>query len=145
MRQKLLAVLLVLPLALLIGCADPYGACAKAGADIASGIAQGMSTVAGLQAQGVISKTEEANVLGYLEFANQQDESFLTCATAAHTAGGVKGSYTTCVAAFASTLNNPSELTLIRVNNPSAQENVQTIVNGISTAVAAINTALGGK
>ena len=129
---------------LLIGCKDPYGASAKAGADITSGIAQGMNTVAGLETQGQISGAEAANILGYLEFANKQDEAFLTCVAAAHAAGGVKGSYTACVTAFAATINSPSELALIHVNNPDAQANVEAVVNGITSAVAAINAALGG-
>jgi hypothetical protein len=142
--MRKLKVLFLLPLIFLCGCSDPYGASVKAGATIAASITQGMNTVAQLETQGLMTPTEAGNVLGYLEFANKQDEAFINCATAAHTAGGVKGSYTACTTGFAATLSNPQELALIHVVNPTAQTNVETIANAISAGVAAINAALGG-
>lgn len=131
-------------LLLLVGCKDPYGASAKAGADIGTGIAQGMNTVSQLQQQGTISAAEALNVLGYLEFANKGDEAFISCVQTAHTAGNKAGTYTACAQAFNTTLNNPTELALIKVSNSAASANISTIVNTITTAVAAVETALGG-
>lgn len=136
--------LLLIPLLLVIGCKDPYGASAKAGADIATGIAQGMSTVNALVQQNTITVTEAVGVLGYLEFANKADEAFLTCAQTAHTNGNKAGTYTACIQTFNSTINTPAQLTLIHVANASASQTVSTIVNGITTAVSAIAAGLGG-
>jgi hypothetical protein len=138
------AVLLVGVL-LLIGCKDPYGACVKASADIGTGIAQGMKTVDSLRVQGLISAQEESTVLDYFEFANGADKAFLTCAQTAHTSGSKAGSFTTCANTFNSSLNNPQELSLLHVSNPQASQNVNLIVNGVTTAVTAIVSALGGS
>ena len=134
-------------LALLItvtGCADPYGACVKAGADIATGIATAMQTVDATQQNGYITPKEELNVVGYLEYANKADEAFLSCASTAHTAKSVKGSYTACASAFSDSLNNPAELDMIHVVNPSAQATVTSIVNTIVNSAGAIVSGLGG-
>lgn len=126
------------------GCKNPYGACAKAGADIASGIGKGMTTVQDLEAQGVISATEAINVLGYLEYANKADEAFLTCVASAHGTPAKSGAFTACAQAFNSTLNNPSQLALIHVNDSAASSTVSLIVQSVSTAVTAIVAGLKG-
>jgi len=128
----------------LVGCADPYGACVKAGADIATGIATAMQTVDATQQNGYITPKEELNVVGYLEYANKADEAFLSCASTAHTAKSVKGSYTACASAFSDSLNNPAELDMIHVVNPAAQITVTSIVNTIVNSAGAIVSGLGG-
>lgn len=130
---------------LLIGCKDPYGACVKASADIGTGIAQGMKTVDSLRVQGAINAQEESQVLDYLEFANTADRSFLTCAQTAHTSGTKAGSFTSCATEFNTSLNDPAKLALIHVTNAQASQNISIIVNGITTGVTAVITALGGK
>lgn len=127
-----------------VGCKDPYGASAKAGADIASGIASGMQTVQQLQQSGSISATEALNVAGYLEYANKGDEAFMVCVDAVHTAGPKAGSFTACANGFNATLNNPTELALIHVANTQASQNISTIVSGITTGVSLTITTLGG-
>lgn len=127
------------------GCKDPYGACVKASADIGAGIGTGMHTVDQIRQQGAISVAEESNVLGYLEFANKANEAFQICASTAHTSGNKLGTYTSCAQAFNTTLNNPMQLTLIRVGNNSASQQISTIVNGVTAGVAAVTTALGGS
>ena len=136
--------LLLVPLLLLIGCKDPYGACVKADADIAQAVNAGLATVTQLNQQGLITNTEALNVAGYFEFVNQGDEAFGTCAQAAHKAPGA-GVYTACVTTFNTTLNNPAKLALIHVNNPNASATINAIVAGFNTAVTALSTALGGK
>jgi hypothetical protein len=144
MRQRL-AVLPLLTLLLVIsGCKDPYGASAKAGADVAAGVTQGLNTVQQLQVQGVITAQEALNVAGYLEFANKADEAFLSCAKTAHTNGDKPGTYTACAQVFNTTLNNSQQLALIHVGNTNASQTITTIVNGITTGVTALETALGG-
>lgn len=128
----------------LMGCKDPYGACVKASADIGTGIAQGMKTVDSLRVQGLISPQEESNVLDYLEFANGADKAFLTCAQTAHTSGTKAGAFTACATGFNASLNNPTELALLHVSNAQGSQNVSIIVNGITTGVSAVATALGG-
>lgn len=128
----------------LIACKDPYGACVKASADIGTGIAQGMKTVDSLRVQGLISVAEESNVLDYLEFANTADRAFLTCAQTAHTAGSKVGSFTACVTGFNSALNNQQELALLHISNTQGSQNVNIIVSGITTGIAAVAAALGG-
>lgn len=142
--MRRIALALPMLLLLLTACADPYGSCVKAGAAIGSAIGQGMNTVANLAQQGTITPTEALNVLGYLEFANKGNEAFLTCVSAAHTAGNKAGSFTACATAFNSTLNTPAELALIHVSNTTASQTVSTIINGVTTATAAIAAALGG-
>jgi hypothetical protein len=145
-RKASLMLIAVLPVLLLAsaGCKDPYGGSAKAAADIASGIATGMSTVASLQRSGAISAREALNVLGYLEYANQGDEAFITCIQAAH--GGSKaGAFTACANQFNTTLNNPQQLALIHVSNSQASQTISVIVTGVTTAVALIISNLGGK
>lgn len=143
--MKLLRLLPLLVLFALVGCKDPYGATSKAGADIATGIAQGMNTVSSVAQQGSITPAEALNVLGYLEYANKADEAFLTCIQIAHTNGNKAGTYTACAQAFNSTLNTPAQLALIHVSNTTASQNITVIVNGITAASAAITTALGGS
>lgn len=126
------------------GCKDPYGACVKASADIGAGIGTGMHTVDQLRLQGAISVAEESNVLGYLEFANLANKDFEICVSTAHTSGNKPGTYTFCAQAFNTTLNNPTQLALIRVGNNAASQQISTIVNGVTAAVAAVTTALGG-
>lgn len=138
---------LAMPLAfclVLAGCKDPYGGCAKAGADIAQGVSAGLSTVSSLQQQGQITPAEALNVANYLEFVNKGDEAFLACVQTAHTGGNKPGTYTSCVNTFNSTLNTPTELALIRVNNPQAEATVNAIVTGFTTATVAIQSQLGG-
>jgi hypothetical protein len=128
----------------LIACKDPAGASAKAAADIATGINSGMQTVASLGQSGAITPAEEGRVLDYLEFANKGDEAFISCIAAAQTAGSKTGTYTACATAFNTTLNNPTELALIKVANPTASQTITTIVNGVNVAVTAIVSGLGG-
>lgn len=126
------------------GCKDPYGACAKAGADIASGINKGMTTVHNLETRGVITATEAINVLGYLEYANKADEAFLACVASAHGTPAKSGAFTACAQAFNSTLNNPTQLALIHVNDSAAASEVSLIVQSVSDAVTLIVSGLKG-
>lgn len=128
----------------LAGCKDPYGASSKAAADIAAGITAGMQTTASLGQQKTITPQEAANVLGYLEVANHANEAFETCISAAHTDGDKLGTYTACVSAFNTALNNPANLALVKVANSSASQTIMTVVNGLTAATAAIASALGG-
>lgn len=136
--------LIMVACVLLAGCKDPYGASAKAGADIAQGISSALVTVTSLQQQGLITSAEALNVANYLEFANQGDEAFLTCAQMAHTTSKA-GAFTACAQTFNSALNNPTELALIKVSNPQASANISVVVTGLTTGVSAVITALGGK
>lgn len=138
---------LALPLAfclMLAGCKDPYGGCAKAGADIAQGVSAGLATVTSLEQQGEITPSEALNVGNYLEFANKADEAFLTCVSVAHTSGNKPGTYTACVSTFSTTLNTPAELALVKVSNTTASTTINTIVTGFTTATALIQSQLGG-
>ena len=139
-----LLTLLVVSVLLCAGCTDPYGSCAKAGADIASGISQGFNTIVQLQQQGLITQAEEADVAGYLKFANDGDKAFLSCVTAAHTNGNKVGTYTACANTFNLALNTPAELALLHVNNATASTTISTIVNGLTAASKAITAGLGG-
>jgi hypothetical protein len=153
MEEKMARRLLVrLPLILLLllisgfgSCKDPYGACEKGGLAIANGITAGMKTTDQLRVQGLISTQEETNILGYLKFANDANGAFAACAQAAHSAGSVTGSYTSCAQTFSNALAAPSELALLHVTNPQSQQNVQVLANSVVTGVTGIITALGGK
>jgi hypothetical protein len=144
MKIRIASVLLLLCCVLTLGCKDPYGACVKAGADIGAGIGQGMHAVDQIRQQGLISSAEESNVIGYLEFANKGNEAFTSCASTAHTLGNRAGSFTACANAFSMSLNNPAELALIKISNPAASQQISTIINGVTTGVSAVVTALGG-
>jgi hypothetical protein len=137
-RYVLLVVLL------LAGCKDPYGASAKAGADIANGIAAAFSTVAQLQQQNTITAAEALNVAGYLKFSNDADKAFLSCVQAAHTNGNKAGTFTACAQTFNMALNTPTETALIHVGNAQAQGTITAIVNGLTAGVSAVVTGLGG-
>lgn len=143
-NHALIAIAALVALLGVAGCKDPYGACAKAGADIASGIGKGMTTVQDLEAQGVISATEAINVLGYLEYANKADEAFLSCVASAHGAIAKSGAFTTCAQTFNLTLNNPTQLALIHVNDSAASSTVSLIVQGVTAGVTAIVSGLKG-
>jgi hypothetical protein len=145
MKKALLGLALPLLAVCLVGCKDPYGACAKAGADIAQSVSSGFQTVTQLQQTNLISSQEALNVDGYLEFVNKADEAFLSCAQTAHTAGNVAGSFTACATTFNTTLNNPTELALLHVSNTTASQDVSVIANGVTTAVSAVIAALGGS
>jgi len=142
--SKRLAVVLGLALAL-GGCADPYGACEKGAADIATGISGGMKDVDALRVAGLISVQEETDVLGFLKYANDADAAFGKCAQSAHTAGTKTGAFTACAQVFATTLNDPQQLALIRVTNAKSQAKIQEIVNSVTTGITALLTALAGK
>jgi hypothetical protein len=140
----------LVPLALallLLGCGkDPYGDSVKAGNAIAQGIGQAMKTIVTTQANGLITPTEELNVLGYLKFANDADGAFLICANQVHQGVPIAAaSYTACASTFLASLNTPGELALLHISNPQAQKDVTVIANGIATAVNSIITALGGQ
>lgn len=145
MKRLLLFLTLLAIVPFVSGCKDPYGACVKADADIAQAISSGFVTVSQLQQSGLISPQEALNVANYLEFANQADAAFGTCAQTAHTAGSRAGAFTACATTFNTALNNPTQLALLHVSNPKASQNVTTIVNGITTGVSAVITALGGS
>ncbi len=144
MNKSFIVLALLISSVGLTGCKDPYGATAKAGQDIGTGITQGMQTVSQLAMAGTISNAEALNVLGYLEFANQGDEAFIACVGGAHNGGNKIGTYTFCANAFNSTLNTPAELALIHVSNTGASATINTIVKGLSSAVSLIVTQLGG-
>lgn len=145
MRKRIWATLGVLLVFSLCGCKDPYGACEKAALDIGNGIAAGMKSVDALRVGGQITVQEETNILGYLKFANDANGAFASCAQSAHGAGSKAGAYTTCAQTFQLTLTKPEELALIHVGNATAQQNVQLIVDGVSTGVTAVIAALGGQ
>lgn len=143
--MKLRFAVLALAVMFLSGCKDNFGACEKAAADIGNGIAAGMKTVDGLRVAGAISVQEETNVLGYLKFVNDGNGAFGACAQQAHVSGSKAGAFTACATAFSQTLNNPTELALIHVNNPQAQAEITTVANGVTAGVSAILAALGGQ
>lgn len=144
--RKLTRLALVPLLALcLVGCKDNYGACVKAGADIATGIGQGMQLVDQLRQQGAISTAEESNVLGYLKFANDGDTAFLACVQQVHLATTKATAYTGCAQTFNSALNNPQETALIHVGNAQAQATISNVVQGVVTGINLVITGLGGK
>jgi hypothetical protein len=146
MRFLKRSVVLAVALLFIAGCKqDPYTVCVKAGSDIATGINAGMTGVDQTRQNGLISVSEETQILGYLKFANDADGAFLRCAAAAHTAGSKAGSFTACATTFTITLNNPTEMALIHVNNTQAQATINAVVQGIVTGVTAVTTALGGK
>ena len=137
--------LLVVPL-LLLGCTQSgYTISVKAGSDIATGINAGMTAIDQTRINGLISASEELQVLGFLKYANDADAAFFSCSTAANTAGSKAGTFTACAMVFNSALNNPTELALIHVSNPTAQATINTLIQGILTGVNAVITALGGK
>ena len=142
MKRLFLAVVLAASLA---GCKDNYGACEKAAVDIGNGITAGMKTVDGLRVAGLITVQEETNVLGYLKFANDANGAFGACAQNAHNTKSRAGAYTSCAQTFQLTLTDPKELALIHVGSAQAQQNIQIIVDGVSTGITALLTALGGK
>jgi hypothetical protein len=144
MKKPFLIVAIAL-FSMAVSCSDHYGACAKAGAGIATGVSGGMKTVDQLRVSGLITPAEETNVLGYLKFVNDGDGAFLSCAQAAKTAGSKAGSFTACAQAFTTTINNPQELALIHVGNPNAEAQISLIVNGVTTGINSVITALGGK
>lgn len=145
MKRISVVMLLCACLCVLAGCSDPYGACVKASADIAGGIGQGMNTVAQLQQNGAISSSEALSAINYLEFANQADEAFLSCAQTAHASPSKAGAFTACATTFNAALNNPNELALVKISNPNASATVNTVVEGVTAGVSTLAAALGGK
>lgn len=143
MIKRLGFVPMILLLAL-TGCKDPYGACAKAGADVGSAITQGFSTVTALEQEGQITPAEALNVAGYLKFANDGDKAFISCVGFAHTNGNKPGTYTSCAQTFNAALNTPAEVALIHVGNAKAQQTITVIVNGLTAGATAIVSGLGG-
>jgi hypothetical protein len=135
--------LLLVATILLMGCSDPYGSSAKAGADIASVISGGYNTVLQLQQQGTLTAPEAVNVAGYLKFANDADKVFLTCVSAAHT-NATTGAFTVCATVFAMQLNSPTETALIHVGNANAQNTINAVISGITTGISTLQAALGG-
>jgi hypothetical protein len=131
----------------LCGCTqDPYGASAKLGQDIAVGIGGAMTTVDQMHSTGLITGAEESNILGYMQFANVADGAFLVCVGKAHAATTpAPGVFTACVNAFNSSLNIPSELALLKVANPSAQTQINSVVTPVAAAITTLLTFLGGK
>lgn len=127
------------------GCKDNYGACVKAGYDIASGISTAMQSVDLAEQAGYLTAPEERNVVGYLEFANQADKVFISCAETVHTSKSAASSYTGCAQQFESTLNNPANLALIKVGNATQQQNITMVVNTMLKAVGDLIAGLGGK
>lgn len=142
-RFCMIAILCVASLGL-SSCKDPYGSSAKAGADIAQSITGAFNTISQLEQQGLITPHEAVNAAGYFEYANKADEAFLTCVAAAHTAGGIAGSFTSCATAFNTSLNNPTELALLHISNTKASGNISVIVNGLTAAAQLIITQLKG-
>jgi len=127
----------------LVGC-DAYKASSKAGQVVATTVTNGFQTILTMQKDGQISTSEALNLAGYLEFANLQDENFLTCSKIAHTNGNVSGSYTACATTFLTNMSQPSELSLIHVSNAASQAKVQTIVSAISSAISIYQSSIGG-
>ena len=142
--MKLTAVI-VFALLAMFSCKDPYGACEKASADVASGITGGFNTVNQLQQSAQVSPQEAANIYNYLKFANDANGAFSVCAQQAHTAGSKAGAYTACSTTLTAALNTPSELALLHVSNPNSQQAVEAIVNTANTGISGLVTALGGK
>lgn len=139
--------IIVLAVAVLFisGCKDNYGACVKAGYDIASGISTAMQSVDLAEQAGYMTQAEERNVVGYLEFANQADKVFVSCAQTVHESKSKAASFTGCAQQLEDTLNNPANLALIKVGNAAQQQNITTIVNTMLKAVGDLITGLGGR
>ena len=108
-KKRMKKVLAVAILFVLGGCQDGYTICAKAGSNF-TGVNSGMTAIDQTRQNGLISPAEETQVLGYFKFVNDADAAFLSCASAAHTAGSKAGSFTACATIFTTTLNNPSGL-----------------------------------
>ena len=144
-KHYLLLPLLLLATLALAGCKDPYGASAKAGADVASSLVNGQKTVDSLRVSGLISVQEDVQVQGILKFFLDADGAYLTCVSTAHKNGDVLGTYTACAQTFNTSLNTPAELALIHVSNPSAETQITTIISGVTSGVNLLITGLGGK
>lgn len=125
------------------GCADPYGASAKAASTIAASVGTGYKTIQALQQTGTISSQEALNVAGYLKFASDGDKAFESCIQSAHSSP-VANAFTACAQTFVTTLNTPTELALIHVKDSGASATISNIVSGITAGLAILETALGG-
>jgi hypothetical protein len=137
---------LVLSIALLFatgfgGCKDPYGASAKVGADIGTGIAEGMKTVAAMTS---ISVQDRSRALDILEFVNLGDKGFIACVDSAHSTGG-SGTFTSCANGFNTYLNNPAALSLVGISDTNASQQVSGVIKTVTAAVGSLIAALGGK
>lgn len=123
------------------GCKDPYGAAAKVGADIGTGISEGMKTVGSLTG---ISVADRSRALDILEFANKGDEAFITCVDTAHSSGGT-GVFTACANSFNAYMNNPAALSLAGISDTATSENISNIIKTVTAGIGSLITALGGK
>lgn len=139
--KKLLA--LVLPLALLMGCNDPYGTAAKLAQDVAVSVNQADIVVDNLRIQGTLTPSEETNILGYLNSLNTLDAQYIACVQAAH-GSSIAGGFTKCGQALAIGIGNPSTLPALHVTNPASQQTVIAAAQAIVTLVTVTITALGG-
>jgi hypothetical protein len=144
-RIRSVALVLALTLGLAACPASPYHVCVKGSADVASAIGAGENSVDQARQQGSMTAAEERAALTYLNLANKLNGQFQTCVAAAHSAGDLSGSFTSCTSAFATGLVDPAEQAALHITSVGGKKTLTTIVNSVQLAVTGITAALGGK
>jgi hypothetical protein len=155
MKKYLLA--LALSAALLTGCAaqnpaggtttpitTPYGIASRLADDVALSVNNGDALVDAWRVQGLLTATEERNILGWSNLVNVVNAQYIGCVRVAHTQSKV-GGLSACAKSLASGIGDPATLDALHVTNPKSQANVTQMANAITGLVTAAITALGGN
>lgn len=122
----------------LAGC-DIYKDASNTVAVIGKIVTIAQTDLPALQATGIFSAAEGANIANYLAAAKTLNTQTGSCVETAHVAGNKKSAFLACFNTFTAGLLAPQELALLRVVNPKAQQTVQVWVTAV---VLAVNTAL---
>lgn len=143
MKRIALAVVLM-SLALVAACSEPYRTAAKLAQDVAVTVNQGTQTVDQFRVAGQITPNEERSILLYLNSINVFNGQYIACVKSVHDQP-VLGGLTKCVNALQSGIGDPATLAAFHVSNPASQVKVIAIGQGIAAIVNVVSVNLGGK
>ncbi len=151
MKRKYLVVFpVVLILLTLAACTDAYKTAARGADTVAVSIGEYISNVDADTKSGLVSTTEEVNLIRYADVANKLNGQYLGCIKAAGNANSTAtAGFIACASTLRDGLNDPTLLASLHVSNPTSQARIQLWTNAVVTAAQGIVTALqsikGGK
>lgn len=122
------------------GCPkDPYAASMQASLNVSNGVGDGLTVLAELQKDALVSAPEVVSIAGYLGNLTTLNTSFRNSARQIHASGQTgKAAYLAAAQTLVTNANSAEVLAAVRVSNPAAQAKVQTFLLTIKSALDGI-------
>jgi hypothetical protein len=126
----------------LVACTDAYRTAARGAQTVAVSIGEYISNVDADTKTGLISPSEEKNLIVYADVANKLNGQYTACVQMAGKATTAPVGFIACASTLRDGLSDPTLLASLHVSNPTSQAKAKLWTNTVIAAAQGIITAL---